>query len=631
MKLIYRLATPFVAVLMIALLLPLSAAAQETTSAIRGRVIDNDGNPMVSASIIVEDTRTGMTRRFETNASGTFLASNLPVGGPYTVTVNDVKTVAVNYIELGDVYNLSINFQEEMALEEVIVVGQNAALVNVAAGPAATFTQADIETAVSINRDISDVYQFDPRLNVDNQDDGFSLNCGGQHPRFNSVTLDGVSYNDRFGLNDNGYSTATGMPFPFDGIQQIAVELAPFDVTYGGFSACNINSVTRAGSNEWHGNVFYDYTSDSLRGDSLGRYPDRDYSSPSYTQDRKGFAVGGPIIKDRLFVFAAYEDSSRPRFLARGYDGSNNGEERSWLSQADYDRVNNIAQSVYGYDTGGMPTDGVAEDEKYMVRLDWNVSDRHTATFIYNYYDGFQDRDSDGDPDEFEFANHFYRKGAESTTYTVMFKSQWTDNFSTDLFYSQNEMIDSQVTVGPKDFGDFQIEHNGGTIYLGADDSRQANSLSTDSEYFKLSGQLLLGNHILTGGYERETVDIFNIFVQHSRGGEWDFYGIDRDGPDAADCASLTASERFLRTDCDLSGIDQFELGRPSRVYYGSGGGTNDPNDAAAQFSNTLNTVYLQDEIYFDALNLTVVAGLRYEWFTSSDRPTYNAAFSELF
>jgi hypothetical protein len=630
MRNIYRYAI-HIAALLCLLTVSITATAQDTTSAIRGRVLDNQGNPSANAAIVVKDSRTGMTRRFQTNDSGAFLATNLPVGGPYDVTVDGVKTVRVDHIDLGDIYNLTVNLQEEATLEEVVVIGQYAEMINVAAGPAATFTRHDIDTAVTINRDIVDVYGMDPRLNVDNQDDGFALNCGGQHPRFNSVTLDGVSYNDRFGLNDNGYSTATGMPFPFDGINQVAVELAPFDVTYGGFSACNINSVTRSGANEWYGNMFYDYTNEDLRGDSLGRLPDQDFSSPSYSQDRKGFSIGGPIIKDKLFIFVAYEDSSRPRFLARGYDGSGVGEERRWLSKEDYDRVVDIAQNLYGYDPGGMPGDGSAEDEKYMVRLDWNVSENHSATFIYNYYDGFQDRDSDGDPDEFEFANHFYTKGAESETYTFMFKSQWTDSFSTDFFYSDSSMDDSQVTVGPKDFGDFQIEHNGGTIYLGADDSRQANSLSTDSTYFKLSGQFLVGNHVITGGYEQEEVDIFNIFVQHSRGGEWDFYGISRPGPDAADCSSLSAAERFARGDCDVSGIDQFELGRFSQLYYGSGGGTNNPLDAAAVFSNKLHTVYLQDEMFFDAYNLTVVAGLRYDWFSSSDRPNYNKKFHDLF
>lgn len=628
MKKINRLSFSLVSLMCLLLAAPLVATAQETSSSIRGKIVDSAGSPIAGASVVVIDSRTGVSRQYNTNTAGTFLATNLPVGGPYEVTVNDVKSVMVDYISLGDAYNLTINLQTDTALEEVIVVGQAAALVNVAPGPAATFSSYDMETAVSYNRDIIDVYGIDPRLNVDNQDDGFALNCGGQHPRFNSITLDGVSYNDRFGLNDNGYSTATGMPFPYDGIQQVAVELAPFDVTYGGFSACNINAVTRSGGNEWHGNAFYEYTSDSLRGDSLGELPGRDLSSPSYTQDKKGFSLSGPIMKDKLFFFVAYEDSERPRFLARGYNGSGVGEEREFLDKEAYDRVVSIANNLYGYDPGGMPGDGTQTDEKYMVRLDWNVSDRHNATVIYNYYEGFQDRDSDGDSDEFEFANHFYVKGAESETISFKLSSQWTDSFSTDIFYSQNEMNDSQVTVGPKDFGDFQINYNGGTIYLGADDSRQANKLSTESEYFKLSAQYLAGNHVITAGYERETVDIFNIFVQHSRGGEWDFYGISGDTGPA--CDGLSAAEK-LAAGCALTGIDQFELGIPHRIYYGSGGGSNNPNDAAAEFSNALNTVYIQDEIYLDDHNLTVVAGLRYDWFTSSDRPNYNQAFFDRF
>ncbi len=137
----------------------------------------------------------------------------------------------------------------------------------------------------------------------------------------------------------------------------------------------------------------------------------------SYDKTFLGFNVGGPIIKDKLFVFAAYEESDEPRFLAKGYAGSGNGEQRPWLSQADYDRINSIAQSVYNYDTGGQPGDGTQEAEKYMVRLDWNINDMHNAAFVYNYFDGFQLRDSDGDDDEFEFANHYYTKGAEAETY----------------------------------------------------------------------------------------------------------------------------------------------------------------------------------------------------------------------
>lgn len=602
--------------------------ALETTSSIKGNVYDQGGNPVAGASVIVKDLRTDVERHYATNTSGAFLATRLPVGGPYRVTINGVKSVMVESVALGDIYNLSIKLQQAMTLEEVVVVGETAMMVDTAAGPAATFSSFDLATSIAFNRDIVDVYTIDPRLNLDNEDDGFEVNCAGKSPRFNSITLDGVSQNDRFGLNSNGYSTAVGMPFPYDAIQQVSVELAPFDVTYGGFSACNINVVTKTGTNEWIGGVFWEWTSDKLRGETLTvEGSQQDLGTPGFNEHKRGFNVGGPLFKDRLFLFAAYEWSDRPRFLARGPAGSGIGEVRDWLSQADFDRVNAIARDVYGYDTGGTPTDGVQESEKYMLRLDWNINESHNAAFIYNFFDGFQDRDSDGDDDEFEFANHFYVKGAKSETFTLKLASQWTDAFSTEVFASTNEMNDSQVTVGDPFFGDHQISLNRDVIYLGADDSRQANKLSTESDFYKITGQYLAGNHVITVGFEREELSIFNIFVQHSRGGEHDYFDDSLNNP--AFCAALSAQGRFDDPECGMSGIDKFELGRPSRIYYGSGGGTNIATDAAAIFTNNQNSLYIQDELYFDEHNLSIVFGLRYDWFTSGDAPTFNQAFTD--
>jgi len=614
------------------LLLPVAGMTQETTSAIRGKIFDEAGATVAGAEVVVEDTRTGVVRRYTSNNTGSFYASRLPVGGPYRVTVGGNKSVMVDSIGLGDTYNLTINLQEDVAVEEIVVIGQTAEMVDVASGPASIFSSYEMETAVAFDRDIKEVYSHDPRLSLDT--DGFQMNCGGQHPRFNSVTLDGVSQNDRFGLNTNGYSTATGMPFPYAGIEQVVVELAPFDVTYSGFSACNINAVSRSGSNEWEFGVFYEYTDDNLRGDRLGGVGN--FDSLPYEETTRGFSFGGPIIQDRLFIFAAYEEAEFPRFLAQGYAGSGNGVERPWLSEANYNRIVNIANSVYSYEPGGLPGDGTQTNETYMTRIDWNIAERHNAALIYNYFDGPQTRSSDSDSNEFEFPNHYYVKGAEMETITARLNSQWTDAFSTELYYSHAKMTDSQVTVGPKDFADMQItvetDTGRNTVYLGADDSRQANALNYESDFLRLSGEYLLGDHVITAGYEQEDLQVFNLFVQHSRGGEYDYFD-DSFGTDPGCFApGVTAQDRLDDTPglgCEASGIDRFELGRPSRIYYGSGGGTNNANDAAANFGNVLHSVYLQDEIFFDQHNLTIVAGLRYEWFTSDDRPVFNQTFTE--
>jgi hypothetical protein len=609
--------------------------AQTTTASIRGKIQDENGATVSGASVVVEDLRSGVQRSYATNESGLFLATRLLPGGPYQVTVNGRESVGVASINVGETYNLTVDIQAG-SIEEIVAIGQASDLIETTSGPSATFNLDAIENSVAFSRDISDVYGLDPRLMVDADEDGFGINCAGKHPRFNNLTLDGVSTSDRFGLNENGYSTAVGMPFPFDAIEQIAVELAPFDVTYGGFSACNINSVTKSGTNEWEAKAFYEYSNDGFRGDHV---PDSDskFALESYDKTYYGANIGGPIIKDKLFFFAAYETSEEPRFLARGYAGSGTGTERPWFSQSDFTTITSLAQSIYNYDAGGLSGDGVQDAEKYLARFDWNINDSHNAAFIYSYFDGFQDRNSDDSGSQIELSNHGYVKGAESETFTLKLSSQWTDALSTELFYSSSEMNDSQVTVGDKDFAEMQISIGNNTVFIGADDSRQANSLSTESEYFKVAMNYLAGNHVITAGYDAEKLDIFNIFVQHSKGGEMRFFD-NSVGTDPA-CFALTPQQRYDRTvvvdsdgnaannTCRASGIDSFTLGRPDRIYYGSGGGSNVATDAAAIFSNTLNAVYLQDEIYFDDKDLTIVAGLRYEWFDSSDTPNYNAIF----
>jgi hypothetical protein len=600
--------------------------AQGTTSSIRGRINDAAGNPWANATVVVEDTRTGAVRTLQSNDSGTFYATNLPVGGPYRVTVDNTKTVVVDSIALGDIYNLTVALDRNNQVEEILVLGNAGSFVDVASGPAATFSTFDLATSVSFDRDIKDVFVFDPRMNLDT---GSAINCVGKHPRFNSISMDGVSQNDRFGLNSNGYSTATGMPFPYEGVAQVAVELAPFDVTYGGFTACNINAVTKSGTNQWTGTAFYEHTSDDFRGDSLkiGGTSTK-YASEEYKETKRGFSLGGPLIRDRLFVYGAYEDSEEPEFIAQGFAGSGNGTERSWLSSADYNRIQDIASRVYNYDTGGQASDGLQTDEKYMLRVDWNVSDRHDASVIYNYYDGIEDRASDSSSNQYAFANHFFQKGAVSETTTLKLNSQWSSQFSTEVFVSRNTMDDSQVTVGPKDFPEFRIAMGSNTVFLGADDSRQANALNTESDFLKFAGQYLYNDHVITIGYERETQGVFNQFVQHARGGEYFF--ADLSGSNPARCAALTVAGRQADADCGLSGIDHYELGIPDDIFYGSGGGSNNPADAAASFENVLNTIYLQDEFQLPNYALTLVAGLRYDWFESDDQPKFNQTFTTL-
>ncbi len=614
LKAVYGIAGAFFVAL---ILLTAPVFAQETTSALRGTVVGADGAPAAGADVRVTDTRTGNSRTATTSASGQFSMSGLRVGGPYTVQVDTEgfapQTITDIRLDLGDTYTFTVALTPEQ-MEEIVVTASALQSVQVALGPSATFSLQDLQDAPSINRNINDVISIDPRIYVDEAFDD-SVQCAGANSRFNALTVDGVRLSDNFGLNSNGFPTER-MPFPFDAIEQVAVELAPFDVMYGGFTACNLNAVTKSGTNEFHGSVFYDYYDDSLTGDEL----EGDQIDPgTFDQKRYGLSIGGPIIEDNLFFFVAYEKLEGINIFSRGPADSSSGTPVLGVTQAQLDRIAQIAQNVYGYDPGGIPPSLPLEDEKYLIKLDWNINDDHRAAYTYTYNDGFNNSESDSDSDEFEFLNHLYERGAELNSHVGQLFSSWGDNFTTELRVSYQELDNRQIPLGGTEFGEVQIDTfndpdgpgpispQQATVYLGADDSRHANKLYYETTNYKLAGTYTLGDHVITGGYEREDLDIFNMFIQEAEG-EYRFDSL---------CST---------TDPDGC-IDAFESGDPSRITYENAAPSNVKEDAAASFAYQINTLYLQDEFPIAQGAVTLVAGVRYDWYTSDDLPRHNPNF----
>lgn len=578
--------------------------AQETTGAIRGQVTDEYGAGVAGATVHVTHEPSGTRSTVVTDADGQYAARGLRVGGPYVVTAQapgrEAQSADIAAIGIGDAatVDLMVFSAGATAVEEIVVTAQ--APAQTAIGPSTVFTAEELAEAPAINRDLRDVIAMDPRVYVD---EAFvdAVQCGGANPRFNSLTVDGVRMNDNFGLNSSGYPTER-MPFSYDAIEQVAVELAPFDVEYGRFTACNINAVTKSGGNSFHGGMFYDFSSNDLTGDSLEGEP---VALGEFEETRWGVHVGGPIIEDRLFFFAAYEALEGVNIFDRGPAGSGAGTPVAGLSQAQYEEILDIARTVYGYDPGGIPTPQANEDEKILVKLDWNINDRHRAAFTYNHNDGFNITESDGDSDEFEFSDHLYERGSELNAYIGQVFSDWTDNFSTELRVAYSTLDARVVPQGGYEIGEVQIttrnDHDGdgvdsrATVYMGADDSRHSNVLSYETFSFKFGGAYRLGDHLFTGGFERETIDVFNLFVQHSLG-----------------------EFRF-------NSISDFRNGLASRVYYGNAASL-DPNDAAAEFAYGVNTLYAQDELRLND-DLTLTAGFRYDFYDTEDAPAANANF----
>ncbi|MEM1141227.1 MAG: TonB-dependent receptor [Pseudomonadota bacterium] len=565
--------------------------AQETTAVVRGVVTGSSGQPVSGARVVVTSLTTGLSRSATTDSSGGYYVRQLPAGASYQVTVTSSQGSATT-----DSISLTVGQQAQLdyrlgALEEVIVTARASEVADTAIGPTAIFDLSAIQDSPAINRNINDIIQQDPRIYVEQSSGEDSIQCNGANPRFNSLTLDGIRLNDGFGLNSNGYPTQR-QPFPFDAISSVAVEMAPMSVVYGGFSACNINAVTKSGSNKLFGSVFADYTSDSLQGDSL---EGDDVQVTDYDETRYGFEVGGAIIKDKLFFYGAYEKYEGVDFNNRGALGSGAVNE-VLVSQAELDEIAQISRDIYGFDPGtSTPGTFDFEDEKYIAKLDWYATDSQRLALTYMYNDSFNATPSDGELIEFEFSDHFYNRGAELNSFIASLYSDWTPEFSTEIRVSRTDVEFLQAPRAGNEFGEIRVELEDVDVYLGGDDSRHANQLDYTIDQIVLRGRYQLGAHTITGGYEREAYDIFNLFYQH------------------------------VDTELRFDGIDNFRNGLADRVYYGNAISNNEA-DIAEAFSYAINYFYIQDEWQVND-RLTVTYGLRYDLYETDDAPNLNQDF----
>ena len=247
--------------------------AVDTSSGIRGVLVDTQGNPVANQTVIVTHKPTGRVKMLTTTGNGVFQANGLNVGGPYSVELKDGSEYTVDDIEnlfltLGRTANIQLSAKtEEAEGAVVVVVGKRTLAGSFKKGPSYEFDEGDISNTAAIGRDIKSILRKDSKVTVDSTvDGGPALSIAGGNIRSNSLTVDGVKQNDDFGLNKNGYP-GRRTPISLDAIEQLEVNIAPYDVTYGDFQGGNVNIVTKSGTNEFSGSAFYFRSDDSMIGD----------------------------------------------------------------------------------------------------------------------------------------------------------------------------------------------------------------------------------------------------------------------------------------------------------------------------------------------------------------------------
>ncbi|WP_374763730.1 TonB-dependent receptor [Yunchengibacter salinarum] len=566
-----------------------AAYGQSTSSSLRVTVVDQQGNPVDDTAVEVVHIPTGKVRTIQTNNNGMISARGLQVGGPYMVRLPDgaeysAPDVAAIFLTLGQTEDITLPVSASGEIEEVTITA-SALSSMLRTGAGEDFSAQDIQQVPSISRDFVSVLQTDSKVLVDTTvARGPAVSIAGSNFRFNSVTIDGVPQNDNFGLSKNASATQRS-PISIDAIEQINVNIAPFDVTYGNFLGGNINIVTKSGTNEFHGSAYAFYSDDSLTGNDSGN---QDLRIGDFEEETYGGTLGGPIVKDKLFFFANYE-----RFETTLPSNSASIERIQGVTQEDVDRVRQITQDQFGFDPGAFDAVDTDTDEKILIKLDWNVNEDHRATVAFQRADG--DVLFDDFPEVASLQSNRYNINERMNSWSFQLFSDWTDNFSTEMKVGWKDVNNRQVSV-QQDTPEFTITApGGGTINAGGDRFRQANELDNNTRIIKLKGDYYAGAHTITGGYEQQRDNIRNLFQPFSQG-------------------------QFL-----FGSIDDFEARNPFAVLFGNSF-TGDPKDTEVNFALTQHSFYLQDE-WVPIPELTITAGLRYDVLENNGKPTLNPNF----
>ncbi len=579
-----------------------------TTANMQGTVNDDSGGSLPGANVVALHKPSGTVYGTVTNVEGRYTLPNMRVGGPYLVTVTFIgyKDFVMDEIVLSLGQNFILNpILEEggVYLDEILVSGVRDAVLNSdRTGASLNLTKDRINALPTISRNISDFTRLTPQSNGN----AFA----GTNSRFNNYTIDGNIYNNNFGLGSAQF--AGGTPVSLDAIEEVQVSLAPYDVRQGGFTGAGVNAITRSGTNNVEGSVYYFLRNDQMTGSKIG---DTRINTGDAKSEIMGFRVGAPIIKNRLFLFVSYEreKEATPPLLKRA---ARPGEtpDGQFISRVPIEQANFVRDrlsSLYGYDTGapdGYPF--ASQGERINVRLDYNLSSKHKMAFRFNRYDAFRDVPTNGN--SIRYISTRYRNTERPGVENINFRNNnyTIDNTITSFVGEINSVIgnnmSNQLNIGYTSITDPKRGVPGGQ------DFPMIEVLEPDA-----SGNLLyymtMGNELFTVGnlLENNIFNITNNFSIYSGnhtftiGGNFEFMTFDN-----AFNPTFNGFYRYIGYDKFVDAV----INRNPNVYpdafakgYALDGSTTPPTDQT-RFGQL--GLYVQDEYqYNDKLKFT--AGLR--------------------
>lgn len=578
--------------------------AQVTTATISGLVTDEQGEPLIGATVVAQHLPSGSFYGSSTRADGRYTIPNLRVGGPYTVEISytGYKSQKSENIQLSVAQKLPLNFKLANAnttLGEVVVSGNaNDVVNNQRTGAATNISSDQIRNLPTISRSAADYYRLTP------QSDGNSF--GGRNDQYNNFSLDGTIFNNPFGLDaatPGGQTDA--QPVSLDAIDQIQVSLAPYDVTQAGFTGAAINAVTKSGTNEFKGTVFGFFRNQSMIG---GKVDGTKSEVPELNQGQYGFSLGGPIVKNKVFFFANAEIERRQDLGTAGYVAGRPGLSGANVSRvlaSDLELVSQVLREKYQYETGPY------EDFKFktfnnkaLFKLDWNISQNHKLSVTGNWLDAFKEKPAHPsaigrrgpDATTLQFRNSGYRINNVIYSGIAELKSVFGSRFSNKAQLGRTAFRDTRDPFS-EPFPVININKDGSRyIVAGHEPFSINNRLNQDVWQINDQFNVYLKRHTLTAGFAFEKFLFDNSFNLNAFGGTF--------GPGFASVSAFVDSVRTGAFDDEVKAArDAYKTLEEKGQGVAGGWALAETNVGQVAF-------FLQDEIAVSD-NLTVTVGLR--------------------
>lgn len=576
------------------------AMAQSVSSETRGTITDEAGTPIANATVVITHVQSGTRSTATTGPSGGYFKSGLRVGGPYTldVSANGYRGTQLEgiYLRPGSQPPVTISLEVISAeVEEIVVTAKATEIYDLSNGIGSAFSAEDIGNTPSTTRDVIRTLLRDPLA----QSNGTgNLSVAGVNPRFNGLSIDGSLQQDDFGLGSNTYATERS-PINLDAVESASLVASDYSVTASGFTGGLINLTTKSGTNEWDGSAFYFAQTDSNIGDKYDG--DNVYIAPPLDETEQGITLGGPIIKDKLFFFASYDEFESANSADFVDDDLEDGIESGF-----FPALALLIEDRTGYNPGGRPSTASipVTSERTLAKLDWNISDRHRASYTYQKT---EETGSIVDSNSFESA--WYDTPSALEANTLQLYSDWSGSLSTTLRVNMKDWERGQICRAGTGVGSVEIEDldpadlvgtsldglltgDEVTITGGCDRFRQANEYDDERLQILAKADYFVGDHVISAGLEYEDFSLRNLFLSGGARGRFVYEGYDA-------LINQTAAVSYESVPASIS------------------------NDPAVTWGLEKWSLFVQDSVQI-ASDLEISYGLRYETYEQSDKPGFN-------